>query len=214
MNIPILIPIKAISRRCQEKNYILLPYTLDWLKKLGYIKNVIIITDSKIFKHITDKYNIKEYYLENREWDSDLISIKKYLLKHSEIDEYIHLPVTQPLRDNKLIERVIQLSNKTQYDVITSYNQIPNRFPFLLNEDCTEFVYKGVERKGSLCAVSYCADGAIYLSTRTFITSLKESINKSFWNSNIKFVENKAPFLDIDTEEDLHTFVKYFTHDK
>lgn len=39
-NIPILIPVKGISRRCPGKNRKLLPYTADYLLRQNLIKNL------------------------------------------------------------------------------------------------------------------------------------------------------------------------------
>lgn len=212
MNIPILIPIKAISHRCPNKNYILLPYTLEWIQKQGRIQDVIIIADSNLFRDITNKYNIKEYYLEDREWDSDLISIKKYLQEHHEITWYIHLPVTQPLREENLLSK-IEIDNYFDYNIITTYNKQQDRTVFLISESKDKFLIKNIERKGRLCDTVLFADGAIYLTNRNFMLSLTDNINKSFWSGNIKFIENKVPFVDIDTKEDLQTFLKYYKHE-
>jgi len=44
-------------------------------------------------------------------------------------------------------------------------------------------------------------DGAAYLIRKSFINRVNN--NEDFWNGNFKTVLNKAPFLDIDTLEDI-----------
>ena len=46
-NIPILIPVKGISRRCPGKNRKLLPYTADYLLRQNLIKNAVVISDDQ-----------------------------------------------------------------------------------------------------------------------------------------------------------------------
>lgn len=210
-NIPILIPVKTVSVRCPNKNKILLPYTLDYVRKQGLEKNIVVIADSDEFLPIVKDYSINEYYVENRQDDSDeMLSINNYL-KDKPIHDCIWLPSTQPCRSDNLLSDVIAYGI-TNYDMVTSFVKRQNRKIFEINKDKKNFVIKDIERKGSLCEDEFIADGAIYYITKNFIKKVCDSNNRNyyFWNSKIGFVENHSPFVDIDTKNDMDLLLKYY----
>lgn len=205
MSTPIIIPIKTTSIRCPNKNYILLPFTLDYLVEIGRIKDAIIVTDSDLFKTITDKYPIKEYYIENDKKGCDEFSSIQNYLSNKDIDWFIWLPVTQPCRSLDLLDNIESMK---QYDVVTSYVIRQNRYLYAINDH--GFIIHDTERKGSLCPEERICDGAIYYLTKrvlNIITNNPKFTNYLFWNGNIGFIENKALLIDIDTEQDLNNFL-------
>lgn len=210
--VPIIITIKSFSERCKNKNFELLPYTLDYLKRLGRIEDVIIISDSDKFEIIANEYHsIKEYFIEEREtWWCEFNSLANYLSKTPQIKRFIWLNVTQPCRSLDLIENAIA-EDLSAFDLVTSYCIVPNRDIFKINNDMT-FKYEGSERKGSLCEAEMIADGALYYMSSEFLFKVvkSESPNKMFWNSRVKFIENKAPLVDIDTESELDVFKTFY----
>lgn len=204
------ITVKGESKRCPNKNKILLPYVLE--QALSIPLNIIVITDSLELKEIADRFGIITY-LEDKDLQKDeLNSIYNYLenISFSGISEFIHLPVTQPFRSKDLIQDIINCDLEN-YDFVTSYSKVPNRKIFLLNDD---FSYKhdSHERKGSLCLEEKMIDGYIYKIKTSFLKNVVNSDNSNnyFWNhSRIKFIENKSRFfLDIDEPEDLDLFIK------
>jgi len=145
---------------------------------------------------------------------SELNSIYNYLLSTNQlytIKEFVHLPVTQPIRSNDTILKVMY-SDLTDYDFATTYTMVPNRKIFLLNDDDT-YMYDSYERKGSLCKDTKMIDGAIYKIKTEFLTKIiySESPNHMFWNEGkIKFIKNDAElFLDVDEPRDLKLFEIY-----
>lgn len=211
IDIPIFICIKEHSVRCPGKNFELLPYTLNYLQKNNYIQNTVVISDSDIFKSITNNYNIKNYFIEQRDtyWD-ELYSCYNYCNQIKYYDNYIILNVTQPLRELNLIDKCLDIDLKI-CDLVTSYTIIPERSIFYL-DDNNQFVIKNSERKGCMCHEQKVADGAIYYTSYRFMTTVinSDNPNKTFWNSNIYFIENNVPFVDIDTPNDLNIFKQYF----
>lgn len=207
-HVRILIPIKSSSKRCPYKNEILLPYTLDYLKKLNRLKDVVIISNGDCYRYLQKLYNV-DYYVEQRKDNkNEFDAIKDFLDNVPTSKRFVWLPVTQPCRDDHLIDNVLNVHSD---GLITSYITRPNRTIYKL-DDNKQFIIKDSERKGVMCEDEYVADGAIYCMTKDFFYKVCQSDNKNltFWNSNISFVENHAPLVDIDTKQDLLQFLKYY----
>jgi CMP-N-acetylneuraminic acid synthetase len=202
---------KGTSVRCPNKNIKLLPYVLEQCR--SYL-NITVITDNLSIKKICDKYNVNCFLEPQEVQTGEFNSIYNYLVKTNQLDtikEFIHLPLTQPIRNNETIMNVAY-SDLTDYDFATTYSIVPNRKIFLLNDDFT-YQYDSYERKGSLCKDSKMIDGYIYKIKTDFLIKIinSESPNHMFWNeSKIKFVENTTGiFLDIDEPRDLKMFEIY-----
>ena len=201
---------KGESKRCHNKNKILLPYVLE--QALSIPLNIIVITDSLELKEITERFGIITYLEDKDSQKDEFSSIYNYLetISFSDISEFILLPLTQPFRSKDLIQDIINCDLKN-YDFVTSYSKVPNRKIFLLNDDFS-YKYDSQERKGSLCLEEKMIDGYIYKIKTSFLKNVVNSDNSNnyFWNhSRIKFIENKSRFfLDIDEPEDLDLFIK------
>lgn len=211
MDTNIFICIKEHSVRCPRKNFELLPYTLNYLQETNYIQNTVVISDSDIFKSITNNYSIKDYFIEQRDlyWD-ELYSCYNYCNYIKYYGNYIRLNVTQPLREHDLIDKCINVDLNI-YDLVTSYTIIPERSIFYLNSN-NQFIIPDSERKGCMCGEQKMADGAIYYTSYNFTKKVinSDNPNKTFWNSKIYFIKNNVPFIDIDTVNDLNMFKQYF----
>lgn len=199
------ITVKGTSKRCPRKNHKLLPYVL---KQISHFLDVVVITDDKELKCIAEKFNVEVFIEEKGVQHSELHSIYNYLIKTQRLNEiecFLHLPVTQPLRSYELIMN-ISFTDITDYDFATSYSIVPNRKIFLLNDDNT-FMYESYERKGVLCNNVKMIDGCAYKIKTSFLIKIlnSDNVNHSFWNeSKIKFIENKDDiFIDVDTPKDL-----------
>lgn len=202
---------KGTSVRCPRKNIKLLPYVLEQCR--SYL-NITVITDNLSIKRICDNYNVNCFLEPQEVQKGEFNSIYNYLVKTNQLDtikEFIHLPLTQPIRNNETIMNVAY-SDLTDYDFATTYSIVPNRKIFLLNDDFT-YQYDSYERKGSLCKDSKMIDGYIYKIKTDFLIKIinSESPNHMFWNeSKIKFVENTTGiFLDMDEPRDLKMFEIY-----
>ena len=193
----ILICVKGISERCPNKNMILLPYTLEYCKDYDYT----VITDDA---SIVPTY-AKDVYVEKRvEGQSELDSCLKYATENG-LDRFILLPVTHPLRDDDLIERVID-ADSDDIDFVTSYNIVAERSIFYIDNE-NHFINETDGKCGRMCKEYRMINGAIYLIHTDFLKNTYGS-NKLFWGGNFKAVENKSIFLDIDTNLDLNNFLK------
>ena len=206
----IFITVKDKSRRCPNKNKILLPYVLEQLSSFSNIE-IIVITDSLELKEIAENFKLRVYLENESKQVSEFESIYNCITNLSlKISEFVLLPVTQPFRTEQLIQDTINC-NLEGYDFITSYSKVPNRKIFLLDDDFS-FKYDSYERKGSLCSEERMIDGYIYKIKTSFLKNVVNSNNSNnyFWNhSRIKFIENNSRFfLDIDEPEDLDLFIK------
>ena len=205
------IPAKGISKRCPNKNLLLLPHVLETCKD---ILDVTVITDSYDIFKICETYNVDCYLEDCSDYGNEFSTVYNYLSvtkRLDSIDEFIVLPTTQPIRSNSAISNIVNC-NLDKYDVVTTYINIPDRSIFLLNED-NSFKYDSYERKGCLCKKIKMIDGAIYKIKTSFLKKLivSDNINHAFWNeSKIKFIENTTNFfLDVDEPIDLEIFNVY-----
>lgn len=205
------ITVKGKSKRCPGKNIKLLPYVLEQCS--SYL-DITVITDDIFIKRICDKYNVDCFIEDKSIQTHEFNSIYNYLVQTNQLDtikEFVHLPVTQPIRNNETIMNVAY-SDLTDYDFATTYSIVSNRKIFLLNDDFT-YQYDSYERKGSLCKNTKMIDGYVYkIKTDLLIRIINsESPNHMFWNeSKIKFIENTTGiFLDVDEQRDLKIFEIY-----
>ena len=131
-NIPILIPVKGISRRCPGKNRKLLPYTADYLLRQNLIKDAVVISDDKELGDFASTLGFK-INIEIRKEGGDELSSCFNFIKNSDYEAFILLPVTQPFREIDLIQKYCSLyaQVKNEIDFVTSFVEIPDRKRFL-----------------------------------------------------------------------------------
>lgn len=201
------ITVKGTSVRCPRKNHTLLPYVLAYARKLF---DVVVITDDDELEGIAKEYGVEVYKDKNTHKISEFHAIYGYLAEQGKLDkneEFVILPVTQPLRTEHTM-KVVRNLDMTGYDVVTTYSVVSNRGIFLLNEDNT-FKVESYNRKGCMCKEEKMADGSMYKMRNLFLRDIVESedTNHEFWHSRMLWVENTHPmFLDVDTPRDLKLF--------
>lgn len=201
------ITVKGVSVRCPRKNHTLLPYVLAYARELF---DVVVITDDDELEGIAKEYGVEVYKDKNTHKISEFHAIYGYLAEQGKLDkdeEFVILPVTQPLRTEHTM-KVVRDLDMTGYDVVTTYTVVSNRGIFLLNEDNT-FKTESYNRKGCMCKEEKMADGSMYKMRNLFLRDIVESedTNHEFWHSRLLWVENTHPmFLDVDTPRDLELF--------
>ena len=201
------ITVKGTSARCPRKNHTLLPYVLAYARELF---DVVVITDDDELESIAKEYGVAVYKDKNTHKISEFHAIYGYLSEHGKLDkdeEFVILPVTQPLRTEQTMKAVRDL-DMTGYDVVTTYSVVSDRGIFLLNEDNT-FKVESYNRKGCMCKDEKMADGSMYRMRNWFLRDIVESedANHEFWHSRILWVKNTHPLvLDVDTPRDLELF--------
>lgn len=202
------ITVKGTSVRCPRKNHTLLPYVLAYARELF---DVVVITDDDELGNIAKEYGVEVYRDKNTHKISEFHAIYGYLAEQGKLDkdeEFVILPVTQPLRTEETMKAVRDL-DMTGYDVVTTYTVVSNRRIFMLNEDNT-FKVESYNRKGCMCSEEKMADGSMYRIRNTFLRDIvekSEDTNHEFWHSRMLWVENTHPiFLDVDTPRDLEIY--------
>ena len=211
-DIPIIVPVKSISVRCPYKNYFLLPHTLNYLRAEGR-KNVWVVSDSEDLLKIAVDYGVRTFLETRSEGQDELISCWSFL-QNNKFERFILCPVTHPFKSNGLVDEMENLmcKNNETLDFIATSNTIPDREQYFIeqNEEA-EYRFKKTlnNRKGKLSKPSETIiDGSMYLIKRAFLNEvvLSEDTNAAFWNGRFSCVKNNAPFLDIDSPEDLEKF--------
>lgn len=220
-DIPILIPIKGVSKRCPDKNRDLLPFTIKLLKYIQCLKHCVVISDCVDLLLLAKKYNLKTH-LEIRDDNQDeLMSCYNYI-KEYDSKAFFLLPVTQPFRNRNLLKRcyLSYLESIDEVDFITSFTETANRerFHLVVENDIYAFKYKNKTKRGEFCSSIRMIDGAAYLIKSSFIEKIAASgnTNKAFWKGRFKCVENQAPFMDVDTVYDMENIelLKFYLQDK
>lgn len=207
-NTPILIPMKGISQRCPEKNRKLLPFTVHFLTAQNCMNNAIAISDCPDLLESAEKFGLKTCLEVREEGQDELVSCHNFI-KNTEHKAFILLPVTQPFREKNLIHKCYALYEEriNEIDFITSFTEIPNRERFYLNfqDDVPSFKNSYTQRMGEACTNIPMIDGAIYLIKTAFIKKVASSYNtnSTFWNGRFRCVKNNAPFMDVDTLQDM-----------
>lgn len=214
----ILIPVKEHSQRCYKKNYTLLPYTANYLHEEALADRACVITDSVGLVELASSLELKTY-LELRDPKQDeLTSCYNYAVNNN-IEEFFLCPATQPFKGDNLFQQMIELFGKenNKLDFITTVSEVQDRKLFFVNKTKTgyQFSHKMKNRKGSDCKTKYMIDGVLYLIKTSFLKAVMkaEDINEAFWKGKFNCIKNEAPFMDIDTMEDLRKFgylKKYF----
>lgn len=209
-NIPILIPVKGISKRCPEKNRKLRPFTVQFLTAQNCRDNAIVISDSLNLLKLAKEYGLSTYLEVTEEEQDELMSCYNFI-KNYKYEAFFLLPVTQPFRDINLIQKCYSLYqelDKNEFDFLTSFIEIPNRKRFYLNfrDNVPSFKNRHNIRKGESCSSIAMIDGAIYMIKADFIrkVALSHNTNNTFWNGRFRYVKNNAPFTDVDTVSDMN----------
>lgn len=210
-DIPILIPIKGYSERCNRKNHALLPYTARYIHNLELSQSTTVITDSIELMKLAENLGLN-VFLEIREPNQDELKSCWNFANANDIELFLLCPATQPFRSENLMKEMLQLIDKGigGLDFITTISKVQNRSIFFLNKKNGEYSFKFVtrNRKGSNCNTELMIDGTLYLIKTEFLKKVIHSPdpNEYFWNGNFSCVENEAPFMDIDTRNDMQQF--------
>lgn len=199
--IPILICVKNISKRCHNKNKILLPYAFIWLRKNKLLDNVVIISNSENMLTYAKEVGFKNTFFDKNE-DNELLSCLNYI-NENDNDMFFLYPITQPMKDITLFENCIN-ELKSDIDFVTTKVKVKKRDIFYINEN-DEFISYSKERKGSLCDDVFMIDGTLYLIKKSFLN--KNKTNELFWKGKFKTILNNNISIDIDDEYQLNNFL-------
>lgn len=195
----ILIPAKSKSVRCPRKNFTLLPFVAEWIRNEGVdLNNVVVICDNEEMGKLARENGLKVFY-EISPMSGDIIAVRDCAITLG-LKDFIWLPLTSPLRSHGLLAEMEQAFDNI--NLVVTIQKIHNRSLFYVNEK--GFETESYERKGCMCDEKLMIDGAAYMCNTEWLKNVEG--NNGFWREPFKCVTNHAPFLDIDTEEDMLKF--------
>lgn len=214
----LFIPFKENSQRFYNKNFKLFQYTYEYLLSINFnMSKVYVITDSSMVEEFVKKYGIKTI---NEENSIDINNRNEVIACYNaakclDIENFIWLPLTQPLRNKNLINLIEEEFNKKEnyFDFVTSFEYISDRSLFYLNQYEDKFLYEKnikLTRQGRSCQEVRMLDGAIYGVKTNFLERImndEQNVLTNFWQGKFKTILNDVPFfVDIDTQDDFEAF--------
>jgi N-acylneuraminate cytidylyltransferase len=198
---------KKNSTRLKNKNVRLfnrvplINYTLKFAKKLSFIDEIFVSTDSKQIKKIVKKFdgvNIidRPKYLCSKNSDEFLSwkhAVKYVIKKFGAFDTFISLPTTSPLRKVNDIKKCLKKFKKNNKSIVLTYTK-SNTMPWMNMVKVENSKLKLLAKKKSLREVfNLCT--VCYVTNPLFILN-----NNSLFDKNVLGVEiPKERSIDIDT---------------
>lgn len=209
-DIPILIPIKERSERCPQKNKYLLPFTARYLEQQNRLSSAWVISDSPALLELASSLNMRTFLEKPVPKQNERTACWTFLQQHN-APEFLLCPVTQPFRSKELINEMEDAYQKHgNIDFVTAMTVMPDREQFYVHqlEDRYTFKIHSECRMGATCGNVHMVDGSLYLIRTSFLNEIVhlDDPTSAFWNARFNCVMNRAPFMDIDTEDDLYKF--------
>lgn len=218
MKFAIVIPARKGSRSIKNKNLIkiknkpLIQYTFDQIKSLNYLK--FILTDSNKIKSIakrnkvnTDYVRPKSTSLSTTSMDKTIYHFAKWSFNKFDIDYFVILQPTSPLRSRNDITKSINVIRSNSFKSLFSISEsLEHPYEAInLNEKkkSWEYVLKNSKkffRRQDFDINSYFINGAIYIVERSFLLKYKKIIS----NSHSYFKMSKSRSLDVNDLDDLY----------
>lgn len=196
--------------RCPNKNFTLFPYAIQWLDRQNISKfDIYVVSKSDKVKQLAEMHNVNFIYEKEQTNPNDIIATTD-VAKSFGFQQYIFLPLTQPIKNANLIADVVDALQSSDCDFVTTYQTITDRSLFYL-DDNLKFLNESKNRKGCMCKEMKMLDGAIYGIKLSFSQKIAdaEDINAAFWAGNFKAIKNEVDFfIDIDTANDMHRFAQ------
>ena len=203
-----IIPARKNSKRLKNKNILnflgkpLFYYSIINALKSKYISEVIVSTDSKKIKKISESFGARVPYLRDEKLSSDnskTIDVvhdlyKNFISKKKNIKKIIILQPTSPLRDFRDINKSLEFFDKKKADYVTSLCSAKPKEWFFEIDAKNKIELKFFNEKKKNAKNNYLLNGAIYIYKLNLFKKKIFSINKSFG-----FVMDYKKFIDIDT---------------
>jgi len=208
-----IIPARAGSKRLVNKNILdlngkpLIAYTIEAAKKSIYIDKVVVTSDSEAILNIAKEYQVDSLKRPDKlatDTATTIDVIKHTIKNYKEYDYLVLLQPTSPLRNEKHIDKAIELLGEKNADAIVSVTQMEHS-PLWSNTlsddlDMSNFLKEEIKTKRSQDLEKfYRLNGAIYICK--IDRFLKE--NSLFLKNNIyAFVMDRKSSVDIDDATD------------
>ena len=213
------IPLKNLAKLNKKP---LIYYSIKQSLKCKIIDRTIVSTDSKLIAEIAKKYGAEAPFLRPKNLSKDSskdIGFLKHLLKWLKKNEnyrpdlIVQLRPTNPLRNQKLIKKAIQLMKKNKSADSLRSISLPERSPYkmwikkgkflkyFMNNKSNKKDYFNMDRR-KLPKI-FWHDGVIDIVRSKTIENYKDLVGKK-----IIYIENRFPYLiDIDSQKDLKIYL-------
>jgi len=223
----VIIPSRSKSKGLKNKNIKkinstpLLGLTGIFIKKLKFVDECIISTDSLKYQKIASSYNINSYFLRPEHLSGSLVSDNEVIdhalestEKHNKekYDIVVYLQPTSPLRKKSDITKAIKYLINNNLDSVWSVSQVDKKFhPLKIlkkerNNSFKFYMNKGREiiARQQLDDV-YIRNGVFYILNAKSFKKNKSLIGK---NNFLYLIKHKT--FNIDNLEDFINFEKYY----
>jgi len=210
-----IVPARCGSKGLKDKNIKLLDgkpliaHTITKAKKSKYISDIIISTDCKKIEDIAISYGAKSHFLRPKDLASDTSSvIDAYIYTidrlNSEfgynIDEFMVLQPTSPLREVVDIDSAIELFRVKNADSVVGYTveDHPISWHKYINKDLTfTNIFEENLKNRQEVRETYYPNGAIFIFKYDIIKEKKYYTKNSY-----AYIMPKSRSVDIDTIDD------------
>jgi N-acylneuraminate cytidylyltransferase/CMP-N,N'-diacetyllegionaminic acid synthase len=209
-----LIPARGGSKGLPNKNIKMLlgkpliAYTIEAALNSSSIEEVYVSTDDVKIAEIARKYGAKVPFLRpdklaqdcSKAIDTYLYMLDKWKELGKEVNEFIVLQPTSPLKTTLDIDSAIALFYKNNADSVVSYTKEahPITWHKYVNEDLSfSSIFEGNLLNRQENRVSYYPNGAIYIFSSSIIKQQKYFSEKSF-----AYIMERKNSVDIDYIDD------------
>lgn len=207
-----IIPARSGSKGIKDKNIKklngipLIAYTINCAKKVKYIDEIIVSTDSQIYADIAVSYGAHVPFLrplelstdKSKTIDSIIFTINKLKKKYEVL---LLLQPTSPLRRPIDVENALCLAGEKNFRSVLSVNKVELN-PFLIREineknELVKLLNTNSTVRRQDVKTFYTVNGSIYINLISELTS-----TTSFNDNEIGYVVSAEDSLDIDSIED------------
>ncbi|WP_298751639.1 acylneuraminate cytidylyltransferase family protein [uncultured Arcobacter sp.] len=210
-----IIPARSGSKGLANKNIKnllgkpLIAYTIEEALKSNYITEVIISTDCKEIEDIALQYGAKSYFLRPKNLATDsakVIDTYTYTIDrlkkeyNFEINAFVVLQVTSPLKTSKNIDEAIELFKNKNADSVVSFTEESHPIQWnkyiTLDNKIEEIFPEKIQNRQDF-KPSYYPNGSIYIYKYSII------LNKTYYTENsYAYIMPRKQSIDIDTIDD------------
>ena len=216
-----IIPARGGSKGLPGKNIMdlcgkpMIAYTIEAALESKYIENVIVSTDCKEIEDVAKKFGAKSHFLRPDNLASDdALAIDNYIYTVEklnkeygyDIESFIVLQPTSPLRTTDDIDGAISLFKEKKADSVISYvmESHPLTWHKYLDDNCMfENIFDDMLQNRQDSRLSYYPNGAIFVFDYKLIKQRKYYSDKSY-----AYLMPKNRSVDVDYIDDFE-YVEY-----
>jgi len=220
MTIVAVIPARGGSKRIPDKNIInlcgkpLLHWTGIAALDSQYIDHVIVSTDSIKIQNLSYTIGLDSPFLRPKKLSTSgagMVGVMQHALKwfngvYDDVEAFILLQPTSPLRTHKHIDESIELFMSSKADSLVSVSKVPHIYhPDIVHKVSDGLLYPFSEE---ICKnqqepsdiVAYARNGPAILINKPEVVQRRDK----FGNSLIPYIMKQRDSIDIDEYEDLY----------